>query len=192
MNKVKITSLYSIALILILVLTSCAISKPPSMLQLPDSAPLVPLQSTDLKPFIGETVRWGGTIIETKNGKDSSQIIILGYPLDEQARPKTQSRTNTRRFIASFKQFIEPNTYVNKTEITVIGKLDRIEESKIGEFNYEYPVVAVESHFLWRKSDVYGDGPYRYDSYYPYYGYYPYYNPYYYPLYWGYGGHHLH
>ncbi|MFV2059713.1 MAG: Slp family lipoprotein [Gammaproteobacteria bacterium] len=182
----KITSLL-IIFTMALSLVSCA-TKAPSILQLPESVTSVPLQTSDLKQFIGETIRWGGTIIETKNSKDSSQIIILGYPLDNQARPKTRSRTNTRRFIANFNQFIEPTTYAKDTEITVIGKLARIEKSKIGEFNYEYPVVTVSAHALWRIADDYEyGGPYRYDSYYPGYGYG--YYPYYYPYYWGYSGH---
>ncbi len=185
MDNYKIASLFIIIPILTLGLGSCA-SNPPTILQLPSSVKSVPLHVTDLKQFIGQTVRWGGTILEIKNNKDSSRITILGYPLDEQARPKTRTRINTRRFIANFNQFIEPKTYAKDTEITVIGKLERIEKSKIGEFNYEYPVVAVESHALWSKADNYENVPYRYDLYYPWYGY-----PYY-PYYWDYGLHRHH
>jgi outer membrane lipoprotein len=184
MDKYKITSWFFLP-ILTLGLISCT-SNPPSILQLPATVTSVPLHSTDLKQFIGQTVRWGGTIIDIKNSKDSSQITILGYPLDEQARPKTRSRINTRRFIANFNKFIEPKTYAKDTEITVIGKLNRIDENKIGEFNYEYPVVTVEGHALWTKADDYEYAPYRYDLYYPWYGY-----PYY-PYSWSYGSHHHH
>jgi len=169
-----------------LILSSCA-SKPPLVLQLPESEQSVSLNASDLKQSIGKTVRWGGTIIETKNNKDSTQIIILGYPLDSQARPNTYAQ-NSRRFIANFNYFLEPDTYTDKRKITVIGKLDRLEDSKIGDFNYEYPVVSVEKHAIWSTSRFYEYDPYYYNHYNYRYSY----SPYYYPYFWDYNRHHYH
>lgn len=168
-----------------LTLASCA-SEPPLILQLPEAETTVSLNNPELKSAIGQTVRWGGIILEVINKKDSSQLIILGYPLTSQARPNTYSQAGIRRFIANFNHFIEPNNYTKNSEITIIGKLERIEESKVGEFNYEYPVVSVEKHSLWINSGYYD--PYYYNGYNQWYGYSPHY---YYPTYWDYDSHHF-
>ncbi|MFV1983282.1 MAG: Slp family lipoprotein, partial [Thiohalomonadales bacterium] len=185
MNKLKILALS----IITVALTSCAI-KPPVMLQLPESEKTVALENPELHSSLGKTVRWGGTIIDVKNNKDNTQITVLGYPLDDEARPVTFGKKDSRRFIANFNRFIEPNSYTKKREITIVGKLNRIEESKVGEFNYELPVVSVEEHVLWpdRNSlDPYYYGGYGYGGYYGYgYGY----SSYFYPYYGGHGGHH--
>ena len=181
----KIIALNIISLVLVSILASCA-STPPLNLQLPETEKTISLYSNDLSQSLGQTVRWGGIIIETINNKDTSEIIILAYPLDNEARPSIYSHNSARRFIANFNYFIEPNTYTEKREITVIGKLDRIEEGEIGEFNYKYPVILVENHVLWPTRSSYDSDPYYYDDYYRGYGYYPYY----YPYYWGYGRHH--
>lgn len=154
-----------------LVLVSCAASKPPEILQLPASTHILPLDSDNLQNSIGQTVRWGGLIIETKNNKDSAQVIILGYPLSTQARPSTYGKSSTRRFIAKFNHYIEPGDYSVNREITIIGQLDHIEESKVDDFNYQYPVVTVEKHALWEKqaySNNYDNYNYRWSNYYPY------------------------
>ncbi len=162
-----------------LVLTSCAASKPPLILQVDKTQALTPLEQADLKSALGHTVRWGGTILEIINKKDFSQIIILGYPLDNQARPIYYGRNGTRRFIANFSNFIEPNTYTKNREITIIGKLEGIEQSKIGEFDYEFPVITVEKHLLWPTRSYYDYDPYYNDNYYYWYSdslyYYPHY-----------------
>ncbi len=155
-----------------LLLVSCAANKPPQILQIPESTQTLALNSVNLQNAIGQTVRWGGTIIETINNKDSAQVIILGYPLDSQARPSTYRQNSTRRFIANFKHFIEPGDYSEKREITIIGQLAGIEQNKVGDFNYEYPVVTVEKHALWEKQtygyNSYYDYNYHWSDYYPY------------------------
>jgi len=171
-----------------IVLVSCA-SKPPLSLQLPleKNQQPISLDFPELKSSLGRTVRWGGIIIETKNNKNNTQVTILGYPLDNQARPNTIIQNDSRRFIATFESFIEPNSYSKDREITIVGTLSQIEEGKIGEFDYEYPVVTVDNHVLWPKRTYYDDR-YRSDYYYGY-GYYGFYG---YP-YWGhYYGHHPH
>ncbi|VAW97318.1 hypothetical protein MNBD_GAMMA22-2274 [hydrothermal vent metagenome] len=181
MIKLKSLAIFVISLTF-LILTSCA-AKPPLILQLDNEQVVTPLSQVDIESSLGQTVRWGGTIIETINKKDYSQIIILAYPLDNEARPINFERDGTRRFIAKFDYFIEPNTYSKDREITIIGKLDRIEQSKVGEFDYEFPIITVEKHLLWPIRSNYD--PYYNDNYY-------YWNPYYYPVHHnlGHHGHH--
>lgn len=71
--------------------------------------------------------------------------------------------------------------FSEEREITVVGELVRTEILKIGEYDYEYPVIEVENYYLWppRAERVDMRPPY-YWPYHPYYGwpYHPY--PYYY------------
>jgi len=169
----------------IMVVASCA-TRPPSILQLPNNGLSISPDSGFLAQSIGQTVRWGGTILETKNNKDSTQVTILAYPLNQQARPNLYRQNGTKRFIANFNYFIEPSTYTSKREITIIGKLDHIEQSKVGEFDYKFPVITVEKHVLWPEQSKYERDPYYYDDYYFMYGY----GYGRYPFYWDYGRHH--
>jgi len=169
------------------ILTSC-VTMPPLILQLPETTKSISLESTELKSAIGQTVRWGGVIIETKNNKDKAQIMILAYPLDNQARPDIYNYSGGRRFIANFNHTLELSQYSHKTEITVIGKFDLIEQNKIGEFNYEFPVVSVEKHALWQNQRYYTDeSNYNYNEY-LWFGY----SPYFYPYFGIYDRHHFH
>lgn len=138
-----------------------------------DFEPLTPDQSAD--QHVGQTMRWGGQIIDTRPGREETCVEILGRDLDARARPVDDS-PDRGRFLACRSGFKDPAIFESGRDITVTGQLDSFVEGTIGEFNYIYPRLAAEVLFLWneRQQQHY----HYYDPWWPYYGPYRYYAPY--------------
>ncbi len=100
----------------------------------------------------GKVVLWGGTILDIRNRADYTQLEILAYPLDRQQRPATQSASLGRFFIRQ-KGYLEPETYTQGREVTVMGTISKVEKGAIGESKYTYPVIESKQLHLWRKED---------------------------------------
>jgi outer membrane lipoprotein len=120
-----------------------------------------------------KTVRWGGRILETVNGKDSSKLTIVAFPLMHDGRPTTD-KTSTGRFIATANYFLEPQEYKTKQLITVTGTYAETIIQNIGEYPYNYPVVNITHSYLWPKKIIRS---------YPIYPAYWYHNPWYHQRY---------
>jgi outer membrane lipoprotein len=131
---------------------------------------------------VGSRVRWGGGIVDTRPGRESTCIEILARSLDARARPVESDETQGR-FLACREGFEDPAIYESGRDITVTGRLSGFVEGKIGEFEYVYPRVEADKLFLWsdRREYHYRDPWYR-DPWWPYY------RPWYYP-YWTISGH---
>jgi len=97
---------------------------------------------------LGKTAIWGGTILDTRNLKDSTQIEVLAYPLNASQRPLQESKP-LGRFIILQKGYIEPATYAQGRQLTVIGTINKQQVGKIGKSQYTYPVIRAEKLHLW-------------------------------------------
>ena len=126
--------------------------------------------------FVGDVVLWGGIIIETKNFKNGTNIIVLETPLYGSERPRARGFSRGR-FIAQSSKFLDPVIYRPGKKITVAGVVKGKEAQPLGETKYTYPVVSVKQMVLWQ--------PYRRYAY-PYYWRGSYWGPYWGP-YWGWG-----
>ena len=166
---------YSVWLAFVM-LMACSSPVPPEIRLKPDNAPNVAQVREQLDSHIDQTVRWGGIILKTDNQQNSSRLTVISLPLSSKGRPQ-QSDHSTGRFIAIVDEFLEPLSFSRDRQITVTGHIVRSESEKIGEYLYEYPVVAVDQYYLWPKQvkPVYIDPyPYRYYDPWFYRGYYPY------------------
>ncbi len=141
-----------------------------------------PLDPKDTgKGDLQTSVRWGGVILETRPEADHTCFEILATRLEKSMRPADTDKSSGR-FIACKPGFYDPEVFEKNREVTVTGKLIHIDVRKIGEFDYNFPVVDIEFMSLWpeRRTRVYYDhwGGYRpYYWHYPHYGYryrYPY------------------
>lgn len=125
--------------------------------------------------FSGQSVRWGGVIVKTTNTQQLTRIELVAYPLNTYKRPLVEHHSDGR-FIADIPGFVDPLVYTQGREVTVAGTIQGSEKRQIGQFDYQYPVVAVSAHRLWSvQKDV------EYPDAYWYYPWYPYYPPYIYP-----------
>lgn len=167
---------------LILALSGCVSSGIPGAIR---TAPPRPLSVSQVQQapdrFLGEPVRWGGTIIAVRNRAGTTEIEILSRPLSSDGEPRAEAPGNGR-FIALLAGFADPAELPEKRLLTVAGHLARVERRPVGEYPYPYPVVAVEQRFLWPKPPP-PRPPYFYPDpwYHPWYRpWHPWYRPWYY------------
>lgn len=106
----------------------------------------------------GRAVRWGGAIIKTEPGREQTCFFVLARPLDRQARPKPDA-DSPGRFVACKSGFYDPEVFHKGRELTVTGTLDGSVQRKIGEFDYTYPKVDVNTVYLWSRRPVYAPPP---------------------------------
>ena len=111
-----------------------------------DVAPLLPNQvsTSDL----GQTVRWGGMVINTTPRANETCIEVLAQPLNVELRP-TRGDQALGRFVACRPGFLDPAVVSAGREVTVLGRLTRFEDGQIGEQAYRYPVIDSEVVYLW-------------------------------------------
>jgi len=161
---------------LLSLLGACA-SEP--KLPVPENNPPVVAVQENIDAYKDKVVTWGGIILETQTKQNTTEIIILSKRLTDSTRPVEQDES-LGRFIAHSKEFLDPALYAKDKEITIHGVVIGKEKRNIGEFEYNYPIVAVTSLYLWPPRI---ENPYWYDPWYdPWYG--PWYHPYpYYPYY---------
>ncbi|KAF1709908.1 hypothetical protein CSC70_09455 [Pseudoxanthomonas kalamensis DSM 18571] len=128
----------------------------------------------------GATVRWGGSIIETVPGQDNTCFQLISRPLNNSGRPDSGASDATDgRFIACRAGFYDPAVFAEGREITVIGRIDGYQDTKIGDYDYRLPRVTADVIYLWPEvSEVRTRYPY-YD---PFWG--PYWGPYWGPRWW--------
>lgn len=122
---------------------------------------ITPEQAAD--QHVGDQVRWGGRIVDTRPGSESTCIEILDQPLDGHARPMASDRAEGR-FLACRRGFEDPAIFESGRDITVIGRLTGFVEGQIGDFTYVYPRVEADTLFLWaeRSQELFYPDPWRY------------------------------
>lgn len=159
-----------IGLALIALLSACA-TPPPAAIQ--GSFPTLTPQQALTQAATGQSVRWGGEIIETLPGKDETCFEIIARPLDSTARPILGDNVQQGRFIACRQGFYDPEVYAKGRELTVAGRLGSPTQRKIGEYEYRYPRVAIDTLQLWPlRVRAYDYPPYYRDPFYD-----PFYDP---------------
>ena len=94
---------------------------------------------------------WGGVIVAARNLKDSTQLEILGYPLDDRNRPDSDAAP-IGRFIAVHPGYLETADYAPGRLVTAVGAVTQTRSGTIGEAQYTYPVLATHRIHLWSKS----------------------------------------
>jgi outer membrane lipoprotein len=99
----------------------------------------------------GKVALWGGTILDTQNLRDSTRIEVLAYPLDGSKQPKLENKP-LGRFIIQHAGFLEPTTYAQGRQLTVLGSVSGQQSGKVGETSYSYPVISGRQLHLWPQS----------------------------------------
>ena len=95
-------------------------------------------------------VRWGGSIVETKPGPDSTCVQLISRPLDSHARPNRSTPDAAGgRFVAFHADFYDPVVFAPGREVTVVGTIEGTTTTKIGEYDYTLPRVNASVIYLW-------------------------------------------
>jgi outer membrane lipoprotein len=129
--------------------------------------------------YEGETVIWGGTVINTLNEEGLTLIKVLQIPIDYSGMPEDEEMSQGR-FLARVHGYADPEVYRKGRMLTLAGKIAGKRLEALGEMEYAYPLVDVKEIYLWKQ--YYGPygaypPPYRYWFGYPYPFGWPYYGP---------------
>ncbi len=103
--------------------------------------------------YQGQTVLWGGKVIETRAMKDATDIVVLQLEMDGYDRPLDDDRSQGRFLIRS-NRFLDPALYPPGTLITVVGRLQGSETRPIGQMPYNYPAVDPIEIKKWPAGDT--------------------------------------
>lgn len=159
--------------ILLLMLSACSSNIPMEISQDVADAPSFSQIQKQPDSYLGQPLRWGGTILNTQNKQNATWVTIVAFPLSDSGRPM-ESDSSPGRFIAVIDDFLEPLVYTKDREITVRGKLIGNETIKVGDFPYPYPLLKADNYYLWAtKPEIIDVNPPYYWPYYPS----PFYNP---------------
>lgn len=143
-------------------LAACATAPKPLQGQF---APITPQQSLAAGTQ-GQSVRWGGRVIETLPGPDQTCFQMLARPLNSLGRPMSNnSDASDGRFLACRAGFYDPAVFQPGRDITFIGRVDGQEDVTIGEYAYKLPKLAADTIYLWPEQTASSLPPH-----YPHYG----------------------
>lgn len=93
-------------------------------------------------------VLFGGKIISLRNLPQTSELVVLAYPLNDSTRPDT-SVAPLGRFIVVQPGYLESTNYDSGRLLSVRGLLNGVRTEPLGETSYRYPVLqAIELHLF--------------------------------------------
>lgn len=95
-----------------------------------------------------QAIVWGGVIINARNLVATTRLEVLAYPLDKQHHPKTSENAEGRFFVEK-EGYLETADYATSRHITVHGQIISIEKGKVGEADYDFPLVKATEIYLW-------------------------------------------
>lgn len=137
-----------------LVLSGCA-SYPSSIaIDQPEQQPQFTEVMASPQQYQGKTLVWGGKIIETRNSNQNTIIEVLQMPLWDSGRPRTDRDYAGGRIHAVVPWFVDPEIYASGRLISVRGAFRGTEPGKIGDHNYDFPILDVTGMELWPKEQA--------------------------------------
>ncbi len=137
-------------------LAGCA-GAPPVSLEGADTTLTPSIASEGFETVRGRRVVWGGIVVATTNHADHTVIEVLGYPLDKRTRPLTEARAQGR-FLVRREGYLETVDYAPGRAVTAGGLLSGVEEGKVGEASYRYPVLSADALHLWKPLNARASG----------------------------------
>lgn len=131
-------------LLILVFLAGCA--TPP--LDIPETVgePVEPRAVTAAMLPIDDQV-WGGVIARTENRADVTVLEVVSYPLHRQ-EPQTR-QANTGRFRLKVEGFLDPVDYRAGRRITAVGSVTGMEAGRIGQLDYDFPLLEAYTLHLW-------------------------------------------
>lgn len=97
---------------------------------------------------VGQTVRWGGKIIEVKNFQNYSQIQLVQFPLNRRGRP-IETDDSAGRFYVRSDAFLDPEIYTVGSMLTVNGEVVEKATLKVDQKDLVLPVVTLAESQRW-------------------------------------------
>ncbi|HFB64337.1 MAG TPA: Slp family lipoprotein [Aeromonadales bacterium] len=158
---------------MVVLLSACANRYPEPINQQVNADVTVKDIQNGLKVDNSFVIRWGGVIANINNHQKETWLEVVQLPLAGNGEPQ-KSDTTDGRFLVKVDAFLDPAIYAKGRVFTVVGALSGVTKGKIGEHDYQYPVVNAEGYILWpeRKEVVYQTLYYPISYWDPYFSYY--------------------
>ena len=103
--------------------------------------------------FQGQPAVFGGKVLTARRQKDGTRIEILQLPLDRSMRPVYDLTQSQGRFIAIYREFLDPATIPPGTRVTVTGQVSSSITLPLDETDYTYPVLNINRVQVWDISE---------------------------------------
>ena len=101
---------------------------------------------------MGKVVLWGGTILDIRSLKDSTQIEVLAYPIDSSYRPLLDQKTLGRFIIYSTLRLFRTHDLSTGWLDNYIGSINKSQKGNIDDKLYTYSVVKYQQlHLMCQK-----------------------------------------
>jgi outer membrane lipoprotein len=114
---------------------------------------LTPAKVVALGQGQGSVVTWGGVIASTRNLERDTEIETIGYALDRCGKP-VKGDDPQGRFIVRQPGFLEPADYRAGRRITATGRIGPLQEGRVGDAPYTFPVLENPVVRLWPDSQA--------------------------------------
>lgn len=140
---------YRRALVFVLVGCVLAACATPVFKNAGNSVAIVPSevqQSADR--YTGSEVVWGGRIIAVENRERTTEVEVIGYPLDRDLQPIPDAPT-VGRFIIVLLGFVEPLDYPAGRHLSVYGIVSGTRLDHVDEHEYLYPLLRAREVNVW-------------------------------------------
>ena len=108
--------------------------------------------------YAGTQVIWGGRIIAVENREQTTEVEIVGYPLDRDQQPMPDSPT-VGRFILVLPGFVEPFDYPAGRHLSVHGFITGSRLGLVDEHDYLYPLLRAKDVTVWPWGFVFDKRP---------------------------------
>ena len=108
----------------------------------------------ELEMIRGQSVLWGGVILNTINKESLTRLEVLAYPLNSSQSPQ-QDREPLGRFLLEHQGFLDPATYAEGRLVTTVGTVFSSDRGEVGGMEYTYPVIKASDIYLWPRDSEY-------------------------------------
>lgn len=98
--------------------------------------------------FIGKTVLVGGVVIQFD--KTNNRLLAFQTQLDSRLRPLENDKT-LGRFLVVFDKPIDKDKFEKGVKLTIVGKLEGVENLPLHQTSYNYLVLKPIEYHLWSK-----------------------------------------
>lgn len=123
--------------------------------------------------YKGQTVVWGGEVLNATRLPDRTKIEVLQLPLTDDHIPAAERAESNGRFLAfdTKGEILDPAVVKEGTRLTIVGQIQGAVSSASDLGPHDYPAIQIRDMTVWDTKASRATG-------YPYYG--PYYGHYYY------------
>lgn len=141
-----------LAIIVLSILLMCACATLPKPLQ--DMPALRDISFNMVKnnpdKYLNVSLLWGGKITNCINTEGGTVFEVLYLSLEKDGYPK-ETDDSDGRFIVKSKNFLDCAVYTKGRYLTVVGKLKGLQEGKIDQMPYTFPLLDAQATYLWKK-----------------------------------------